>query len=60
MSEQDREAREQFLQIVMQRRGCDRDEAEVIMRRIADRLGGHTHEEVAEMHPLPEGSCDVS
>ena len=29
-------------------------EAEVILDRTADRLAGYTHEEVAEMHPLPE------
>ena len=32
----------------------DRAKAEVILDRTADRLAGYTHEEVAEMHPLPE------
>ena len=27
-------------------------DSEVIMQRIADRLGGYTHEEVVQMHPL--------
>ena len=46
--------REQLISLTMESRGCDRAEAEVILDRTADRLAGYTHEEVAEMHPLPE------
>lgn len=45
--------REELIAITMKQRGCDRAEAEVIVDRVADRLGGHSHDEVAEMHPLP-------
>lgn len=47
------EPRERMLQAVMTLRACDRDEAEVIMRRAAARLGGYSHEEALEMYPLP-------
>ncbi len=33
--------------------GHDDATAEVLLARIVDRLGGYTHAEVAEMHPLP-------
>jgi hypothetical protein len=44
---------ELMLDLTMKRRGCDRAEAEVILDRVADRLAGFTHEEVAVRHPLP-------
>ena len=31
------------------------DSAEVILDRVADRLAGHTHDEVVAKHPLPPG-----
>ena len=45
--------REELIVITMKQQGCDRAEAEVIVDRVADRLGGYSHDEVAEMHPLP-------
>ena len=54
MSDQDREFREKLIELTMARRDCGRAEAEVILARVADRLAGYTHEEVAEMHPLGE------
>ena len=48
--------REQMIALTMKRRECDREEAEIILNRIADRLDGYTHEEVAEIHPLAEQS----
>lgn len=60
MGEQDRdEFRELMVRAVMTRRACGRVEAEVIMQRIADRLGGYTHAEVVEMHPLPQDASDA-
>jgi hypothetical protein len=49
----DAELHEQIVQATMLRTGCTREEAKIIMRRIGDRLVGYTHDEVAEMHPLP-------
>lgn len=48
-----RELREAIVQAVMQRRGCGREEAETIMRRIADRLEGYSSAEARARHPLP-------
>ena len=31
------------------------DEAEVVVDRVAERLGGATHEEAVAKHPLPNG-----
>jgi hypothetical protein len=56
MSERWAEVRESMVKAIMLRRSCDRAEAEIIMHRIADRLGGHTHEEVKAMHPLARAS----
>lgn len=53
LSPEDLAVREEMVQAVMKNRGCAREEAEVIMKRIADRLGGYTHDEVVRMHPLP-------
>lgn len=47
------EAREKMLKAMMAKRGCGRVEAEVIMRRVADRLDGYTHAEAVQRHPLP-------
>lgn len=33
-----------------------REESDVVWDRVADRLGGHTHDEVVERHPKPQGS----
>jgi hypothetical protein len=49
----DDELREMVLQAIMTRRGCDRDEAKIISRRIGDRLDGYTHDEAVERNPLP-------
>lgn len=49
----DGEIREAFLKATMAKRGCGLVEAEVILRRIADRLDGWTHAEVVDRNPLP-------
>lgn len=54
LSPEDRAVRNQMKDAIKKRRDCDDAEAEVILHRIADRLGGYTHEEAAERNPLPE------
>lgn len=54
MNPSDTELREKFVKVVMARRACDREEAEVIMARIADRLDGYSHSEAVERNPIPE------
>jgi hypothetical protein len=49
------ELREGFLKATMAKRNCSRDEAEIILNRISDRLGGMTHAEAVRANPLPEG-----
>lgn len=46
--------REDMLDAAMSWRGCDRAEAVAILNRVADRLGGATHEEAVAANPLPE------
>jgi len=58
LSREDRAARERLKQAIMRRRNCDDAEAEVMLRRVADRLGGYTHEEAVERHPLPSPRVD--
>ncbi len=60
MDEADRALREQLLQGVMAQRGCDEEEGNVILARIADRLGGYSHGEVKQMHPLPVPPASAS
>jgi hypothetical protein len=55
MAEPKKEFREGMIRATMERRGCGREEAEVILNRIADRLGGYTHAEAVERNPLPAG-----
>ena len=51
----DEDFRETLIRLTMDRRGCDRAEAEVILDRVADRLAGHTHDEVVAKYPMPPG-----
>ena len=53
MDAEDRALRDGMKNAIKAHRGCDDAEAEVILVRIADRLGGYTHDEVKQMHPLP-------
>ena len=52
MDESDRKLREQLKRSLMESE-LDEAQAEVLLRRIADRLGGYTHDEVVKRHPMP-------
>lgn len=54
LSDADRRFR-QNLKNAMMASGMNEESAETTLRRIADRLGGYTHEEVVQMHPLARG-----
>lgn len=54
LTPKDQEARQQFKDVVAKVVGGDQDKAEVLMQRIADRLGGYTHEEAVARNPMPE------
>lgn len=47
----DRELRQQMKDAIARQVGDDA--AEVVMQRVAERLGGATHAEAARIHPLP-------
>ncbi len=51
--------RQEFKDIVAQTVGGDQDQAEVLMQRIADRLGGYTHAEAVERNPMPKEAPDA-
>lgn len=51
--EEKKKWREEFKSIIARSVG-DEERAEIIMHRIADRLAGYSHEEVVQMHPMPE------
>lgn len=52
-------ARQQFKDIVAQTVDGDQAQAEVLMQRIADRLGGYTHAEAVERNPMPGEAPDA-
>lgn len=60
LSLEERAARQRFKDIIARSVGGDQDKAEVLMQRIADRLGGYTHEEAKARNPMPdeEGAPD--
>ena len=45
--------REELIAVTMKSMGCERDQAEVIVDRVGDRLGGMTHEEAVTANPYP-------
>ena len=58
MTPEDKKAEHnQFKSVLTKHNQFTDAQAEVLMQRIADRLGGHTHEEVKQMHPWPKESA---
>lgn len=55
----ERRARQEFKDIVAQTVDGDQAQAEVLMQRIADRLGGYTHAEAVERNPMPGEAPDA-
>lgn len=54
LTPEQRAARQQFKDVIAKAVDGDQDKAEVLMQRIADRLGGYTHEEAVARHPMPD------
>ena len=46
--------RESLIAATMKSMGCTREQAEVILDRVHDRLGGATHDEAVAANPYPK------
>jgi hypothetical protein len=53
ITDENREWRREFKQIISNVLDSD-DKAEAVLQRIADRLGGYTHDQAVARNPMPE------